>query len=294
MRKLRTWRFLLMSIITCLCLFVIPFTSFSMENDKLKLIFGTDNLGPITWIIMSISLGYIGSGFLANGLKNTPGRAFGMINTLIGFSLIVVLSLYAFINMHNPTESKLASIIPTITFVSIDAVISIVHISINNRPATVTQVVQQVVGQAQVEANDGSINMNSVQLQDANELKVKIQNMQSGLTKSYDEAIDEIEKTGYLNGLEIGELSFVDDNPKIVPVEIAQDYSQPQPKQESQREYEEPKFYNSRRIEDDVLANYQPDDDYESINSTALSRRDDRNDGYKYLSRRLNDDKDAH
>ncbi|AHI52562.1 hypothetical protein [Spiroplasma culicicola] len=298
MRKVRIWRFLIMFLVATFCLFFVPFFAFSLnEEGQLIYIFGVENFNILTYYLIALTIVYLATGFLANGLKNKPGKVFGVFNTISAFSLIVLLSIYAFYNIGIAGESKLLTIIPTITFIAIDTVLAIVHISINLNQATV---VQQVVAQPQavVNVDNGAINLNTVELRDATELKLKIQNMQSGLNKSYDEAIEEIEKTGALNGLEIGQIiADYDEPPKIVPYIVEPNYNtqpsnQPVEPQQTQTINQEPEYYRPRR--EDPLAQIENNDDYQSIHSNSVAPNDAKAGGYKYLSRRINDERESH
>ncbi|WP_339021078.1 hypothetical protein [Spiroplasma endosymbiont of Atherix ibis] len=170
---------------------------------------------------------------------------------------------------------------PLFCLLSIDSVISI--ISISKEPAINTQKMQTVVQkQQQVQENiiDNSSNINTTEAKDVSELKNEILNMKSGLSKSYEEAIDEIERTGALNGLDMSELLNEDKSEnenKIIPFSI--DNQENNRNLDFKRNRQFVSSSDENLIIQDPLASYSSD--YENTQPSNLL---DKN--YKYTSRR--------
>ncbi|AGR41874.1 hypothetical protein [Spiroplasma diminutum] len=316
MRRIRYWRFIIMSIISVFLIFVIPWISII---DGPKVIFSSSNFNTISLLILISGIVYLSAGFLANGLKNKPGKIFGVVNAVIGFWIIILLSINTFIDSIG-IHYKLIYFMPIFSLLTVDLVLAIIHISI--KPVQVQQKTAQVQQQtAQPEdSDDGAIvNINSTPTQDVSELKNKIMNMKSGLSKSYEEAIDEIERTGALNGLDMSSLlkdeGDINEN-KIIPysIEDNQQFEQQSNQQFEQQNNQQFQQQNNQQIEQqnyqqfeeqnnqhqeyyprrkdsshlqDPLANSSSD--YESIHSSSLSRKD-----YKFKSRRIDIDDNKH
>ncbi|QHX36418.1 hypothetical protein [Spiroplasma sp. BIUS-1] len=315
MRRVRVWRFIIMSIISICLIFVIPWLTVTNDVNGYKIGFSASAFTTTAMLILISGIAYLGAGFLANGLKNKPGKVFGVVNAVMGFGIIVLLSIHTFIGGVN-IAFKMTYFMPLFSLLTVDLVLAIIHISIKPG-AQQNQNVQQaqaVQGHqfATNEDSNSNVNISTPQTQDVTELKNKILNMKSGLSKSYEEAIDEIERTGALSGLDMSELLKEDeqaDKNKIIPysvedqmhyqqpqqpvqVQQPQQYQQPQqPQQPVQQEPYEPKHYTPRREYgsnvQDPLANSSSD--YESIHSSSLSRKD-----YKYTSRRNDIDENKH
>ncbi|WP_338985362.1 hypothetical protein [Spiroplasma endosymbiont of Diplazon laetatorius] len=312
MRRVRVWRFIIMSIISICLIFVIPWLNVAQTVDQKYLIsFSSEGFDIVTLLILISGIAYLGAGFMANGLKNRPGKVFGVVNAVIGFGVIILLSFHTFMKAEY-IGIKMIYFMPLFSLLTVDLVLAIIHISIKPGVQQVQQVQQaQAVEGHQFSNNQNdssSVNINTPQTQDVSELKNKILNMKSGLSKSYEEAIDEIERTGALSGLDMSDL-LKDDSEKsenrIIPysVEEQQYYQQPQqrqpepqyyqPNQPQQRQPEpyEPTHFTPRREQNsnvqDPLANSSSD--YESIHSSSLSRKD-----YKYTSRRNDIDENKH
>jgi len=278
MKKFSLVKIVITLLSTVFCVILLPFFSI---NSSLQLVVSTSSISKLTYFILAFgSLNFILSLLIILlQKKNTIIlKWFGFLNLL---ALILAL---AFQLTFAPTFFSMVSII----LIAVDFVVLTSSIYLNFDNNVVSQKVsnEQFLQQETTQPNPNQGNLR-VQNQNDEDLKTKINNLKSSLIKSYDEAIEEIEKTGLLNGMDLGDVEINNQNevPKIEPFVLT----------ESQ-EVEVKKDTISKRevYEDDVIWDSFKNDDYESISSTSLARKDPLSDGYKFISRRVREESDKH
>ncbi|AHB36016.1 hypothetical protein [Spiroplasma apis] len=278
MKKFSLVKIVITLLSTVFCVILLPFFSI---NSSLQLVVNNSSISKLTYFILAFgSLNFILSLLIILlQKKNTIIlKWFGFLNLL---ALILAL---AFQLTFAPTFFSMVSII----LIAVDFVVLTSSIYLNFDNNVVSQKVsnEQFLQQETTQPNPNQGNLR-VQNQNDEDLKTKINNLKSSLIKSYDEAIEEIEKTGSLNGMDLGDVEINNQNevPKIEPFVLT----------ESQ-EVEVKKDTISKRevYEDDVIWDSFKNDDYESISSTSLARKDPLSDGYKFISRRVREESDKH
>lgn len=278
MKKFSLVKIVITLLSTVFCVILLPFFSI---NSSLQLVVNNSSISKLTYFILAFgSLNFILSLLIILlQKKNTIIlKWFGFLNLL---ALILAL---AFQMTFAPTFFSMVSII----LIAVDFVVLTSSIYLNFDNNVVSQKVsnEQFLQQETTQPNPNQGNLR-VQNQNDEDLKTKINNLKSSLIKSYDEAIEEIEKTGSLNGMDLGDVEINNQNevPKIEPFVLT----------ESQ-EVEVKKDTISKRevYEDDVIWDSFKNDDYESISSTSLARKDPLSDGYKFISRRVREESDKH
>ncbi len=278
MKKFSLVKIVITLLSTVFCVILLPFFSI---NSSLQLVVNNSSISKLTYFILAFgSLNFILSLLIILlQKKNTIIlKWFGFLNLL---ALILAL---AFQLTFAPTFFSMVSII----LIAVDFVVLTSSIYLNFDNNVVSQKVsnEQFLQQETTQPNPDQGNLR-VQNQNDEDLKTKINNLKSSLIKSYDEAIEEIEKTGSLNGMDLGDVEINNQNevPKIEPFVLT----------ESQ-EVEVKKDTISKRevYEDDVIWDSFKNDDYESISSTSLARKDPLSDGYKFISRRVREESDKH
>lgn len=285
MRKIRAWRFTLLLIISSLCLFFAPFFRMVNPNNQgFVLTYYTKEITDASWALIGITIVYLFVGLMANSIKNKPGKFFGGLNIFLSMAMIINLSFLPFENYDDQTVFRLVTVIPIVSFIIIDTVLALVHISISLAPQTIVQ--QTINNNTPMEEVGIVPSMNNVGAMDSTQLKAKILQMQNGLSKSYEEAIEEIELTGELSGIDMK--GILDEKPeenslKIEPIKIdlieetkQLDISKPEiwNNRETNQVNSEPEKFIPRRFQEDPLSglNLTRNSDYEELSETSLSR----------------------
>ncbi|AUB31231.1 hypothetical protein [Spiroplasma floricola] len=274
MKKIRIWRIIITSIVSISLIAIIPWITVHITDEKLSSVtFSLKNTYLINWVILASGVFYFIITLLSNVLRNNTAKIFSVFSTILSFIIILILSLYYYL--------IISYTMPLFCLLSIDSVLSIISVSI--KPATAEQKVQTAVqSQQQVQDNsrENSPNINTTEAKDVSELKNKILSMKSGLNKSYEEAVNEIEMTGALNGLDMSELlneSQDEDQNKIIPFSIGEQKNNIN--SDFNRNKELVSSADENLIIQDPLANFSSD--YEDTQPSNLL---DKN--YKYTSRR--------
>ncbi len=278
MKKFSLVKIVITLLSTVFCVILLPFFSI---NSSLQLVVDTSSISKLTYFILAFgSLNFILSILIVLlQKKNTIIlKWFGFLNLL---ALILAL---AFQLTFAPTFFSMISII----LIAVDFVVLTSSIYLNFDNNVVSQKIsnEQFLQQETTQPNPNQGNLR-VQNQNDEDLKTKINNLKSSLIKSYDEAIEEIEKTGSLNGMDLGDVEINNQNevPKIEPFVLT----------ESQEvEVKKDTISKMEVYEDDVIWDSFKNDDYESISSTSLARKDPLSDGYKFISRRVREESDKH
>lgn len=300
MKKIKAWRIFIFLITAVSLIFVIPWIEISQKSEKYFVSFSFDGLTALTITILVIGICYLLISFLATFLRNKAGKVFGVFNVLIGFLIVVILSVHTFASTNKifVVSIRLSYFMSLFCLLVVDIVLSIINISINpiSQQAQITQNLQSEQSLSEVVNTE----INNIETQDVSELKNKILNIKSGLSKSYEEAIEEIERTGALSGLDMSELLKEDEKEeknKIIPFSLNEDLvrqSQDNEQffiQESHLTLNEQKNYLQKNESNtnfqDPLATSSSD--YESIRSSNLARKQ-----YKYTSRRKDIDDNKH
>ncbi|WP_041618770.1 hypothetical protein [Spiroplasma taiwanense] len=266
----------------------LPFFSILVVEDLVTISISTVFIKTsiFTVLLMTFGFFYLISGILTNSFKNKPMKIFGSINGVIITFTIILLTM----DMYMSPFSNITRIIwffPTLAFLILDFAIEIIQISINfnflGQNTSINNSLNQSSNNIVESVEFANVNP-LVDVKDSTELKNKILNMRSGLNKPYDQAIEEIEQTGALNGLDMSNLLLKSDEQelesKIVPKKVLKEDIK-----DKNLNYEEAFNSKTEPFLEDPLANLS--EDYESIHSTGLSRQDSRPE-YKYISRRSN------
>ncbi|QBQ07407.1 hypothetical protein SGLAD_v1c02080 [Spiroplasma gladiatoris] len=297
MKKIRIWKFVISFIIMMTTILLVPFLTITYTSTGFKLGYQTSQISKLTITLIAISTIYFLLNTIANAFERKAGKIIAVIAAIIGFGLITLLSIYSFTAIDTSglarQEVKIFLSIPCITLIAIDTGLNIFYSSVDLQQTTT--VVQQVVS-AEINKDLGQqqmMNLSGVEIQDSTALKARIQQMQGGLSKSYDEAIEEIEKTGALNGINIGSILKDDDEPvKITPitVEEVKHNSKSLNEENNNKKINDQEEYNP--FIDDPLAKLY-DSDYESLKSTSLSRSESSvAGGFKFLSKKAQRDEE--
>ncbi|AOG60130.1 hypothetical protein SHELI_v1c01750 [Spiroplasma helicoides] len=306
MDKLKIWKFFMALAVTGLCILNCIFAFYVFyDGSGYYFKFNSDNILVINIIIFTASILYLFTTILHLSLKNSASKAFGVINLIISVVIIAALPITLLPNniLGEASWYKVVFVIPAIALICSDSILTVLKLTGKLNPViqqNITQVVSNAASQPDIMGDNIGMNvpLSNIELKDATELKMKIQMMQSGLSKSYDEAIEEIEKTGQLNGMELK--GILDDLEDETPTIIPYSYEQVNKSNASNNVNKQSRANGNEINFEDPLAELQGGSnsmDYESINSTSLSGEKDNlnTSAYKYLSRRVKDDRgDAH
>ncbi|QGS51634.1 hypothetical protein [Spiroplasma tabanidicola] len=305
MKAVRNWRFVIFLFIDLMAILVMPFLVIAKIDTGWVVSYTIHNLQTLDILNIMFALLYLTFSIVANCTKDKVMKVFGGINVVASLIFILIIGMYCFADLTS-NSSRIMFGIMLMIFVAVDIILTILSTAVNLQATTI---IQQVGNGAYANSDISSVPMpmiNNVEIQDSTALKARIHQMQGGLSKSYDEAIDEIEKTGYLNGIKVGlDLNDSDDAVKIKPLSIEEARAQNivpqevlQPKKENNSFYETEQintvqqFQNAKNdfLDEDPLASIYNNEDYDSISSTSLSRKDSGlAGGFKYLAKKRDD-----
>ncbi|ARU92124.1 hypothetical protein SCLARK_001656 [Spiroplasma clarkii] len=264
----KIWKIAIGFILTVAIVVMLPFVYISWI-DSLQVVF-LKEIALVPIIVWAI-IGFQVLNFIFVLLSLNKNEQVKKITTIFNVSFSVLLLFLVPLVIFKTGLTQLPIIISIVTLLGGDLGVTVSAAVIKAKVIN-----NQVYNTANAVVNSpvSDIAMGSA-TSDPTELRTRIQNMQSGLSKSFEEAIDEIEKTGTLSGIKIGKITDDDiDNNKIVPVSLAEIEKKPE-------------ALGQVETNGGLVNNL----DYESIHETSLSRKSDDKD---FLSKREFDDWDSH
>ncbi|WP_339029668.1 hypothetical protein [Spiroplasma endosymbiont of Cantharis nigra] len=297
MKKIKIWKIIIMLLISMSLILILPWITVDLNN---KIIFSFKDLNINRIGLLLSGLAYFGISLFSSLGKNKVEKVFGVFDIIISFWVIIILSIHTFLYLNAEIQIKMTYFMPLLSLLTVDLIITIINISINPENFSAKNNAQKLDSVSQ-KINDQSYQSQD-SLKDVSDLKNKILNMKSGLNKSYEEAIEEIERTGALSGMDMSSLITEEEpkNNKIIPYSIEEnqlilnDIEQEIKPEEIKKNLANESIKDDDELElplnlEDPIANSNEDKDYDNINSSNFDTGE-----FKYMSRRTNTDENKH
>ncbi|WP_342275559.1 hypothetical protein [Spiroplasma endosymbiont of Cantharis lateralis] len=298
MKKIKIWKIIIMLLISVSLILILPWITVDLNN---KIIFSFKDLNINRIGLLFSGLAYFGISLFSSLGKNKVEKVFGVFDIIISFWVIIILSIHTFLYLNAEIQIKMTYFMPLLSLLIVDLIITIINISINPENFAAKNNNQKLDSVAK-KMNDQSYQSQD-SLKDVSDLKNKILNMKSGLNKSYEEAIEEIERTGALSGMDMSSLITEEEpkNNKIIPYSIEENQlilndieQEIKPEEIKKNLANESVKYEDDELElplnlEDPIANSNEDEDYDNINSSNFDTGE-----FKYMSRRTNTDENKH
>lgn len=277
----KLWKLIITILITVGVGILLPFLNLipDLDGNSISSTFSASNTSKLLWTVFALQL----FNCLLAAVSLVENKTYKTIGWVLNTMLTIAIIIFASILTITEVAGKFPLIIMALVLLGTDCATTVVANTIKVAAPTQVSVTSTVPSP---ELGSG------IALKDSTELRSRIQNMQSGLNKSFEEAVDEIEKTGSLSGIKIGSLNFDsrDEQNKIVPLtleEIRQNEVKEQVKNAPQAQ-----ATTNQQANYFVPSRNRNDQDYESIHETALSRKAAPD--QSYLSKNDIDEWDAH
>ncbi|WP_342258574.1 hypothetical protein [Spiroplasma endosymbiont of Dioctria linearis] len=297
MKKIKVWKIIIMLLISVSLILILPWITVDLNN---KIIFSFKDLNINRIGLLFSGLAYFGISLFSSLGKNKVEKVFGVFDIIISFWVIIILSIHTFLYLNAEIQIKMTYFMPLLSLLIVDLIITIINISINPENFVAKNNNQKLDSVAKKIDDQSYQSQDS--LKDVSDLKNKILNMKSGLNKSYEEAIEEIERTGALSGMDMSSL-IAEEEPKdnkIIPYSIEEnqlilnDIEQEIKPEEIKKNLANESVKYDDELElplnlDDPIANSNEDEDYDNVNSSNFDTGE-----FKYMSRRTNTDENKH
>ncbi|ALD66087.1 hypothetical protein [Spiroplasma cantharicola] len=304
MKKIKIWKIIIMLLVSISIILILPWITVDINN---KIVFSSSGFNIIRVGLLATGLVYVAISLFSILGKKRVEKIFGVFDIIFSFWVIIILSMHTFLYFNIEIQLKMTYFMPLLSLLIVDLIITIVDISINYENISFKNSIQRTNSIANKINDENYANQDS--LKDVSDLKNKILNMKSGLNKSYEEAIHEIERTGALNGLDMSSLIKEDEQEskkdKIIPFsveenqQILNDIENSFKQQENQQSESNNNLINEwKKIDeelelplsfDDPIANSQSDKNYQDIDSSTLETSE-----IRFTSRRTNTDENKH
>ncbi|AKU80195.1 hypothetical protein [Spiroplasma turonicum] len=287
MRKLNVFNIILSITTGIFMIFLLPFLTM---NSTLDIEFSFDTsmkLGYFKYIYTVMGGLFLLFALLSILLKKESKKVFSILTVIIGVVSIALTAANSIWDPYSLTWIRNFSVYTTIALLIITQCLNIFNIALGEISSNITLSKSEQTFASQPLQNyspqdnfDHSTNTvyNPIESVDPNDIVNKINSMRNGLSKPYEDAIKEIEKTGELSGIKIDEIFKNDENVenKIVPIEVK--------KEEKHKDDESSiDFY-------DPLA-FSDLDSYGNIRNTD---KETSKGTFKYISRRVENDDNKH